>query len=329
MSEPVESKSFNQWADPPGYEPREFTKRFIPDGETLPVFFKITSGITYEQGSIGGDFGVFIYCNDRLILRASKAPEFGFISGIAGVAHPRMSNARIIVEFSGAAKHMPWNSSKTGLNYNHAVFRAVRGDIHAAVKNATALSTRLQPTFEKSIAPFKEGKVVSESLAAEERLTPSKLPAIPPASQSPKDMIKEANKVTGQSKPWAVGAYESIIAVEAVKKQRLTQQNRILLIILDSALEIALKDYLAHEAANPVGEARIQQFNRIDLGKEVEKAVKTGDPMWRKVDYYYKMRCELIHKRVSVAVSDPEIADFQTVVETLFGEMFGLVFPKS
>jgi hypothetical protein len=281
-----------------------------------------------KRAPLPGIFGVFIYCNGRLILRAAKLPEFGFIAGIAGVAHPRMSNARVIIEFSGAAKHMPWNSSKTGLNYNHPVFRAVMVDIHTAVKNATKLSDRLQPTFETSIAPYKEGKVISESLAAEERLTPSKLPAIPASTRSHKDSLREANKSVAKDKPWSVGAFESIIAVEVVKKQRLTQQNRILLIILDSALEIALKDYLAHEAATPMGEARLRALDRIALGNEVEKTILTADPVWRKVDYYYKMRCELVHKRVSVAVSNLEITDYQSVVETLFEAMFGLTFPK-
>jgi hypothetical protein len=53
-----------------------------------------------------------------------------------------------------------------------------------------------------------------------------------------------------------------------------------------------------------------------------------SDPIWKKVTYYYKERCELVHKRVSVAVSDLEIVDFQQDVETLLGEMFALRFPK-
>lgn len=330
MSIVVVPTFFDQWADPPGYEPREFTKRLVPEGRNLPVLFKITSGITYKPGSIGGDFGVFVYCNDRLILRASKAPEFGFVPGIAGVTHPRMSNARIMLEFSGAAKDMPWNSSKTGLNFNHVVFRAVRSDIHAAVKNATALSSRLQPTFETSIAPYQRGKIISESLRAEQPLPPSKLPAIPALKPSSKDAIREANKMVATEKPWTIGAYESIIAVNAIRKQRLTQQNRLQLILLDSALEIAFKDYLANELSSPLGGAKLQQLfgNRIDVQKEVEKTILPGSQIWKKAAYFYRQRCELVHKRVSVAVSDEEIANFQDVVEELLSAMFGLQFPK-
>jgi len=265
-----------------------------------------------------------------LVVRASKAAELGFTTGIAGVPHPRMSNARIIVELSGAAKDMPWNSRKTGLNYNHSVFRAVRSDIHTAVKNATALSSRLQPTFDTSVAPYKTGKVISRSLKGDQHLPASKLPAIPVTKPSPKEAIRDANRQIAAEKPWSVGAYESIIAVESVRKQRLTQQNRILLILLDSTLEIAFKDYLAHEISSPLGEARLQQLfgNRIDVNNEVEKTIRPHDLIWKKVAYYYKQRCELVHKRVSVAVSDSEIMDFQEVVEVLLGEMFALKFPN-
>jgi hypothetical protein len=263
------------------------------------------------------------------VVRASKAPEFGFTTGIAGVAHPRMSNARVIVEIGGAAKDMPWNSSKTGLNYNHTVFRAIRHDIHTAVKNATALSNRLQPTFEVDVAPYKTGEIIAAALRSEQHLPPSKLPAIPPVRPSAKEAIKEANRTVGIEKPWAVGAYESIIAVESIRKQRLTQQNRILLILLDSSLEIAFKDYLAHETDPPPSEARLYNLfqNRAEVHKEVAKTIRPGDDIWKKVGYYYKQRCELIHKRVSVAISDEEILDFQNIVEILLGDLFSLSFP--
>jgi hypothetical protein len=100
--------------------------------------------------------------------------------------------------------------------------------------------------------------------------------------------------------------------------------------LLDSTLEIGFKDYLAHEIANPLGEAKLQDLfsNRIDVNKEVEKTIFKGDPLWKRVAYYYKLRCELVHKRVSVAVSDADIEGFQNLVQKLLAEMFGLSFPS-
>src|ERR1051325_4452675 len=106
MTIEIKPQTFDQWAFPPDFEPRRFTKRLIPEGAILPILFKLTSGVTFQPGSVAGDYGVCVYCNDRLVLRASKAAEFGFVAGLAGVPHPRMSHSRVIVELSGAAKDM-------------------------------------------------------------------------------------------------------------------------------------------------------------------------------------------------------------------------------
>ncbi|WP_269536912.1 ATP-binding protein [Cerasicoccus fimbriatus] len=322
---------FDKWAYPIGAEPREFTRRFKPEGHDLRILFKITSGVTYEQGSVGGNYGVYIYCNERLIVSASKAPEYGFQTGVAGVPHPRMSNARIIVELTGGAARLPWNSSKTGLNYNHEVFKAIREDIHTAVKNATALSKRLQPDFETSVEPYKAGTVICSNLRDDEHLKPSKLPEIPKARKTIQVTISELNKKVGIEKPWTVGAYESVIAVETIKKQHnLKQRNRILLIILDSTLEIAFKDYLAHEVTQPMGQGQLTALfnNRIDVNSRVKQTVLPNDDiLWSKVDYFYKMRCELVHKRVTVGISDQDIDEYEKLTTKLLTEMYGLNFP--
>jgi hypothetical protein len=330
-TDPVKPSFFNQWSYPPEAEPHTFEKKFYPPNHTLPIIFRITSGLTYESGSIGGNYGVYIYCNDRLIESASKAAEFGFTSGVAGVPHPRMSNARIIVELVGGASQLPWNSSKTSLNFNHEVFRAIRDDLHVVVKNATALSKRLQGDFENSIAPFREGSVDKTVLSKDEHLKPSKLPPIPKTKESAITSIRDANRDIGNARPWTTGAYESIIAVEAIKKIRtLTQKNRIILVILDSTMEIACKDYLAHEAPSPMSEAALIQLfkNRIDVHKKVQETILPGDNLWKSMDYFYKARCELVHKRFSVTISDDDVANFQNSLEKVLSAMYSLKFPK-
>lgn len=243
-----------------------------------------------------------------------------------------MSLARIIIAYDGPADCMPWNSSKTGINFNHDLFRAVRTDILEAVRNATALSKRLQPNYDKIVKPYKSGKIISRELKATEHIKASKLPPLPRIRKSPQNAIKEANREIGIQKPWTVAAYEGVIAVEAIKRQRtLSQKNRILLIVIDSTLEIAFKDYLAHEVAQPLGESKLVNLfsNRIDVHKEVSKTVapkKKG--FWKSLDYFYRKRCELVHKRASIDVSDEEIATFQANAEEILEKMYSLKFPK-
>ncbi len=328
--EPVWAVDFANWSYPSGFEPRTFPRTFTPDGRILQIKTIITSGLTLNRGSTASQYGVYVYCNDRLIVRAGRDSELGFHAGVAGVPHPSMANAQVLLEIIGPAADMPWNSSKTGLNYNHPVFQALQADIHTAVKNCTTLSKRFWPTFEESLAPFRAGNVIVEPLKPEGRITTSKLPPIPPANRAKSISLALANKEVAESKPWVVGAYESIEVVESLKtKKGLQQRNRIILIILDSMLEIAFKDYLAHDIPQPMSEAKLQALfgNRIDVQKEVEKTVLTGDAVWKKIAYFYKQRCELVHKRVSVSVSDQEIENFQTVAQKVTSKMFGLRFP--
>ena len=326
----VQPKFFDQWAFPPGYEPYSFERRMIIPGRTLPFLFKVTSGLTWEQGSVQGNYGVYIYCNNRLVVAADKHGAFGFVSGVAGVPHPRMSNARIIVELIGAALDMPWTSNKTAINFNHQIMRLIGEDIQVAVKNATGLSKKLQPDFDDSVLPFKAGTVVHQKLKPDEHIKPSKLPAIPKAKKNAKDTVIELNKKLVNDKPYTAGIVDGIVAAQLIKeKTKLQFKNRILLLILDSCLEIAFKDYLVCETPSSIAEVRLQGFSRINLENEVEKYIFTGDSiLWTKVQYFYKLRCDLTHKRSSATINDAQLEQFEKLVYKLFKKMFGVRVPS-
>lgn len=321
----IEGKFFDQWAFPPECTPTTFIKRMIDFKSRREIVFELTSGLTYEKGSITGDYGVFIYCNKRLISRGLKSPQVGF----NGVPHPSLSLARVIVNLSSSSDLMPWVSSKTGISYNHPTFGLIREDIIEAVKNSTKLSKRLKEDSETRVEPFKEGIILVKNLGITERIKPSKLPPLPKIRRSYKDDVISLNKVLGARKPWTKGLYESLIAEELIFKQKqLSQKNRIALIILDSAVEIGCKEYLAKESSSGISEERLSKMNRIDLQKEVEKDVLTGDDIWRRFRHYYYDRCHLIHKRASGGVADADILQLREDVKTFFNTAFGIIFPN-
>jgi len=47
---------------------------------------------------------------------------------------------------------------------------------------------------------------------------------------------------------------------------------------------------------------------------------------WKKIEFYYRLRCKLIHERVTVGVDDPQIEDFREVVEYVPNKLFKLKF---
>jgi len=327
----LDAKFFDNWAYPPEFEPAQFIKRLSPKNTNEKIRFSITAGLVLEKGKIM-DYGVYFYCNKRLITRALKTPEVGFISGLAGVPHNSMSLARIIVHIDGPSDNMPWTSNKAAINYNHTVFQAIKSDVIQAVRIYAKLSKKFYVDFEERVFPFKTGQPKTTRLENDETIKPSRLPEPPKTRKDFKDVVLELNKELTEQKPWIRGLYEAIIAENIIARQRfLEQRNRISLIILDSTLEIALKNFLAYEiAASLNDESLTNLFNRgrVSVHQEAERHLLTGNAIWQKINYFYRLRCDLIHRRADVRISDENIDTFRQIVMTVLTVAFNIEFPE-
>jgi hypothetical protein len=43
-------------------------------------------------------------------------------------------------------------------------------------------------------------------------------------------------------------------------------------------------------------------------------------------EHYYRLRCKLVHERVTVGISDDQIRDFREVVESVLKKLYKLKF---
>jgi hypothetical protein len=113
-----------------------------------------------------------------------------------------------------------------------------------------------------------------------------------------------------------------------ISKARLEQRNRIALILLDSTLEIALKEYLVHDSGQYYSDAQILQLfkHRSQVQAEVGKHKKLQASLWKKVGYYYGLRCKFVHERTTVSVTDNQVQDYRSIVERILRSLFGLKF---
>ena len=124
---------------------------------------------------------------------------------------------------------------------------------------------------------------------------------------------------------WVRGLCEAYMAEGILNSRKdLVQQGRLSLIILDSTVEIALKDYLAHESPDPLGDDKLRELfvNRIKVYDKAQKTLGLPDEFWRKMKYFYQLRCELIHKRSASDVHPEDIDNFRRAVQ------LGVTFPK-
>ena len=64
--------------------------------------------------------------------------------------------------------------------------------------------------------------------------------------------------------------------------------------------------------------------NRVDVEKEVLKHISIDQSTIQKINYYYKLRCDLIHQRATPNITDTQIEDYRSIVEELLHNMFNL-----
>jgi histidine kinase/DNA gyrase B/HSP90-like ATPase len=322
--------TFDNWAYPPNFAPRHYKGVLKTlDGEDLRV--SAIAGLALESSPAGGEYGAYFYCNDRLIARALKTIDVGFATGLSGKPHADISLARVIVSLHGVARLMPWNSSKSDINTSHEVFVALRNWLLQVVKGYTSLSRRLskfEGGWPEQVFKYETGTITEVIISDFPSVNTAYLPPLPESKPRFARVVWQANKSVAQDKPWTTGLLESVIAVDWILKQHFDQRNRIALILLDSTLEITFKEYLVNESGVIYNDARLLSLfsNRHQVHQEIRKYVKIAKTVWGKIDHYYQMRCQLIHRRASVAVSDTDIAGFKDTVQRVLKKLFKLKF---
>jgi len=326
----VKPITFDNWAFPPNYEPRVYTG-VVKTQDGKEVYVRAIAGLTMESSPAGGEYGVYFYCNDRLIARGLKTFDVGFATGLSGKPHADISLSRILVSLNGEARLMPWNSSKSDINPSHEIFLSLRNWLLQVVKDYTSLSRRLskfEGGWPEHVFKYKDGAFKAVEVTDFPSVNTSYLPPLPESRPRYARVIQQTNKALCQKKPWTIGLYESIIAVDWILKQKLEQRNRIALILLDSTLEIAFKEYLVNESGGAYSDSRLQSIfaDRTQVHNEVKNVVKIPNDIWKKINHYYQIRCQLIHRRASVAIGDNEIYDFRLIVQNMLHKLFKLKF---
>jgi hypothetical protein len=318
---------FKNWAYPPKYEPRKYTGML--EGENGNIEVEAVAGLSRESSPATGEYGVYFYCNDRLIVRGLKTFEVGFTKGFAGQPHPKVSLTRVIVSLKGDARDMPWNSSKSDISTKHPVFLALHDFLLQVVKDYATLSRNWMGEWPSKVFKFKQGSIIHVAVANFPVVKKSYLP--PPPKMRPRyaEVIAQKNREIGKRKPWAKGLYEGVIAADSVfKDNRLEQKKRIAIIILDSTLEIAFKEYLVNDSGTYYSDAQLLAVfkTRQTVKLEIQKYVRIGADNWKKIGFYNGLRNKLVHERGTVGLSDGQIEDYREIVEGILKKLFKLRF---
>jgi len=129
------------------------------------------------------------------------------------------------------------------------------------------------------------------------------------------------------NKPWIRGIVENIYASDLIKETTFENKNRIRLILLDTSLEIAFKNYLIYEKKIPVDKDK--KLERKELIKRAKNNTLFQEEIWTKLDYFYGIRCELYHEHAGKTLMESDINDFHKIVAfivtTLFSTPYSLL----
>jgi hypothetical protein len=87
--------TFDHWAFPHSYGPKEMTFELLTE-EGNKVRGTMFAGLVREKQPGGDDYGVYFYCNERLISKEIKDKSVGYITGHAGIPHSDASLARVL-----------------------------------------------------------------------------------------------------------------------------------------------------------------------------------------------------------------------------------------
>jgi hypothetical protein len=331
----IVGKGFDYWAYPPGFGPREAKFGLKPDGKQ-DVNVTITAGLITDRDPEADNYGVYFYCNNRLIVKELRTRDVGyFVASEAGVPHPDASLCRVIVELNGPAELMPWNSSKSGINYHHPVFLSIRPRLLELVKYYSSLSRRLKHEWETQVYPHTNGTPIlipKEEVQSARKIVLPKLPRVRKLARA--DELKEANLRVLKAKPWTLGLVEALGMVDVLLKQSLDTKNRAALILLDSNFEIALKEFIVNRTdlfrPDVYNDSKIANIfkARHQVINEVKAHVDLPPPLLAKVNHYYNLRNKLVHERATVGITDTQIQDYRSTVEKVLSKLFGLKFPN-
>jgi hypothetical protein len=323
---------FDHWAYPKGFEPVSSTYKFSPDEDSKHnVAVKITAGLISDRDPVEENYGVYFYCNKRLILAHEKSAQVGYYKGGAGVPHPDASLCRVIVELDGPPEMMPWTSNKSGINWSHPTFSQLQSQIIELTKKFTTISRRMKNSKETDVYPHTTGEIIELDLSRDDGLRRVvDIPVPRGRRKNYSDRIVEENQNIIEKNPWTLALVEAMGVADALFRKRIESKNRIALILLDSNLEISMKEYIVNNPRifppKDFTDRKLSDLfsRRPNVIEAIKPHVNITDEDWGKISHYYLRRNKMIHERATVDASDREIQDYRSVVERVLKELFGL-----
>lgn len=322
---PIEPRFFDQWSYPPGYEPRRYKGKLqAPTGRFIDI--EVLAGLSNESSPASGEYGVYFYCNDRLVAPAMKSFDVGFTKGQAGIPHPKISLTKVIVSMNGDVPEMPWNSSKSDISTKHHTFVALHDWLVEVVKDYATLSRIWMGDWPEKVFAHEDGEIVDVEIPDFLTAKKSFLPDPPKSRPRYGARVAAANAGVAEAKPYVVGLFEGVVAATAIAKQPLVQKNWLAFGVLDLTLTSAFKEYLVNERDEELSDRELETLlqRRRSASDELKGLIPLSADLWARVDRFSRMKTDLTYGRATPKLEDSTLSDFEGVVNTVLKSLFAV-----
>jgi hypothetical protein len=127
--------------------------------------------------------GWYVYCNDRLLFAANRSRVTGWGDGAAAY-HPQYRQFRGYVMLDGNAESMPWNTTKTSVDEESRVWRAVQTHMFDALQKSQTVMNRLKKEFASGLPDQPTNAAMTQARAVPLATLPlSRSFALPPPAK--------------------------------------------------------------------------------------------------------------------------------------------------
>jgi hypothetical protein len=323
--EVVQPRFFEEWSFPPGYEPRHYSGQLRTPKDRI-VQVDVTAGLSSESSPTAGAYGVYFYCNQRLVAPAMKSFDVGFTKGQAGLPHPKIALTKVIVSLQGDASEMPWNSSKSDISTKHHVFVALHDWLVTVVADYAQISRIWMGDWPDKVFAYPQGEIINIPIEEAIRARKSFLPDPPKSRPRLAERIATKNKQLSSTKPWVKGLYEGMVAANTIAKQPVGQANWFSFNLLHLTLISALKNYIVNESETTDSGQNLREVLRLTpkISDDLKKLVPLSEAIWIQVQNFARRREDLMYDHSTPSIPNYELNEIEQLLQAVLAKLFSI-----
>lgn len=127
---------------------------------------------------------------------------------------------------------------------------------------------------------------------------------------------------SNKTSPWALGLIEALKCVGMIRASNLQTKNRLAMLMLDSTLEIAIRQYLTNVKKITLDDK--QHRHRDTLIRIAKGHIDLEAEVWDHLKYFWMTRNPQYHQEANVVVTDVVFGEFQDIVSHILKILYGI-----